>query len=109
MIIKAIRGDNLPIYGDGSNIRDWLYVYDHVEALLIILRNGKIGNSYNVGGNNEISNLNVVKNICNILSNIKDHKKIKFKSFEEQCQFVQDRPGHDKRYAINFKKLKSEL
>ena len=109
MIIKALNGESLPIYGDGKQVRDWLYVYDHAEALLTILTKGSIGESYNIGGGIEISNLNVVKSICENLKDIDLVKKTKFQSFNDQVSFVKDRPGHDRRYAIDFSKLKSSL
>lgn len=98
IIIKALKDEKLPIYGDGKNVRDWIYVKDHCKAIDLILHKGKIGEVYNVGGNSEKSNLEVVKTILNILG--KSEKLIKF---------VPDRLGHDRRYAINNHKIESEL
>ena len=100
-------GKELPIYGKGDQIRDWLYVEDHAEALLTVVRNGKIGETYNIGGHNEKQNLEVVKTICSILDKLKprgDGKK-----YKEQIVFVTDRPGHDMRYAIDATKIKDDL
>jgi dTDP-glucose 4,6-dehydratase len=108
IIINAIKINKLPIYGDGKNIRDWLHVSDHVSALIKIGQRGKVGESYNIGGNCQISNLEVVEKICNILdeSNV---QKSKINTFKDLITFVKDRPGHDRRYAINFSKLTNEI
>ncbi len=98
IIMKALKDEPLPIYGDGKNVRDWLYVRDHCRAVDMIVRNGKIGEIYNVGGNGERSNIEVVQTILNELS--KPNSLI---------TYVKDRPGHDRRYAINSEKLQSEL
>ena len=98
IIMKALRDEALPIYGDGKNVRDWLYVNDHCRAVDMIVRNGKIGETYNVGGNNERSNIDVVKTILDELG--KPYSLI---------TYVKDRPGHDRRYAINSEKLQREL
>jgi len=103
IIIKAIKGERLPIYGDGKQIRNWLYVNDNVQAIKKILSNGKLGNIYNVGGNVELTNLKLVKNICRILDKINPRKNNK--KYEELIKFVADRPGHDKRYSLNSKKV----
>ncbi|MCF6768097.1 dTDP-glucose 4,6-dehydratase [Thiotrichales bacterium 19S11-10] len=95
----------IPIYGDGSNIRDWLYVDDHCEAIDLILRHGKIGETYNIGGNNEISNLDIVKLICAQMDLIRPMAK----SYSKLITFVDDRPGHDWRYAIDNGKIKTKL
>ncbi len=109
VIMNALNGNKLPIYGNGKQIRDWLYVDDHVKALLKVALQGKIGETYNIGGNNQIENIVVVKKICDILdklhpSNIKGVKK-----YSQLIKFVKDRPGHDKKYAINASKLKKKL
>ena len=98
IIIKALKNEKLPIYGDGKNVRDWIYVKDHCTAIDLILHKGKIGEVYNVGGNSEKSNLEVVKTILNILG-----------KSEKLIEFVPDRLGHDRRYAINDYKIESEL
>tara|TARA_B110000003_G_scaffold42848_2_gene40215 strand:- start:22469 stop:23488 length:1020 start_codon:yes stop_codon:yes gene_type:complete len=105
IIRKAISGANIPIYGDGLNIRDWLYVEDHCKGIELVFNNGKIGETYNIGGNNERNNLYIANKICEILDQIHS-KKI---SYKEQISFVTDRPGHDYRYAIDASKLEDEL
>ena len=104
-INKALAGEALPIYGDGSNIRDWLFVEDHARALYRVLEKGKPGETYNVGGNCELSNLELVRKICDILDELKPGKQ----SYRKQINFVTDRPGHDHRYAIDISKIQSEL
>ncbi|MGI6354344.1 MAG: dTDP-glucose 4,6-dehydratase [Lentisphaeria bacterium] len=106
VILNAIEGKNLPIYGTGSNIRDWLYVDDHARALLLILQKGAPGGTYNVGGNNERTNLQVVQGICAILDELKPRPEGRY---SDLIIFVTDRPGHDMRYAINAQKLTREL
>jgi dTDP-glucose 4,6-dehydratase len=106
-ILNALKGKALPIYGDGQQIRDWLYVKDHGSAIREILKEGQIGETYNVGGWNEKTNLEVVETLCAILGELKP--KLDGKSYREQIAFVQDRPGHDKRYAIDPSKLEREL
>ena len=108
-ILNALEGKDIPIYGNGEQIRDWLYVDDHADALYQILQKGKIGETYNIGGNNEITNIELVKKICLILDRKIKVKPSKIKSFVELISFVQDRPGHDYRYGINASKLKNEL
>ena len=108
-ILKALKGGPIPIYGDGTQIRDWLYVEDHAEALYQILTKGKIGETYNVGGNNEITNIEIVGKICDILNSKIDKKPLGINSFFELIKFVPDRPGHDFRYGIDATKLKKEL
>ena len=106
IILNALAGKPLPIYGDGSNIRDWLYVEDHADALLLILERGEIGRSYNIGGENELSNLELVETLCAIL----DRKRPRTAgSYRELITFVADRPGHDARYAIDAQRLRTEL
>lgn len=107
MIINCLKGERLPIYGDGKNIRDWLFVEDHCSALFTILNHGNVGESYNIGGNNEIRNIDIVNKICGILDEIKP--KGHNKKYIEQIEFVKDRPGHDYRYAISTKKIKSDF
>jgi dTDP-glucose 4,6-dehydratase len=105
-VIRAcLAGKPIPIYGDGSNIRDWLYVEDHCAAIDIILRQGKIGETYNIGGNTEKTNLEVVHAICHLLQQLKPREK----KYQELISFVPDRPGHDWRYAIDNRKIKEEL
>jgi dTDP-glucose 4,6-dehydratase len=108
-IINAINGIQIPIYGNGKQIRDWLYVDDHVNALLMIAKNSQIGETYNVGGENEHSNINVVKKICSLLEDIYPDKPKNIKFYDDLIFFVKDRPGHDKRYAIDSSKLKKDL
>ena len=107
IISNAIKHKSLPIYGDGKNIRDWLYVDDHAEALALISEKGKVGQTYNIGGNSEKNNISLVKIICEILDEVSPSKKIE--SYKELIKFVDDRPGHDKRYAMDISKIKSEL
>jgi dTDP-glucose 4,6-dehydratase len=106
-ILNALKGKPLPIYGDGQQIRDWLYVKDHGSAIRKILNEGQIGSTYNVGGWYEKTNLEVVENLCAILDELKP--KLDGKSYRDQIAFVKDRPGHDKRYAIDASKLEREL
>lgn len=105
VILNALDGQPLPIYGDGSNVRDWLYVDDHAKALFTIMSSGKLGEKYNVGGRNERTNLQVVNTICEIL----DKLRPKNRPYADQITFVTDRPGHDARYAIDATKLEDEL
>ena len=108
-IINALKGGEIPIYGDGKQIRDWLFVDDHADALYQILKKGKAGETYNIGSNNEITNIEIVKKICSILDKKIKIKPSKIKSFYELVSFVPDRPGHDYRYGIDASKLKNEL
>lgn len=107
MILNCLEEKPLPIYGKGKNVRDWLYVEDHCDAIDTIIENGTVGETYNVGGNNEIQNIEIVKTICGILDEISPSKN--GKSYMELITFVPDRPGHDFRYAIDSSKLKNEL
>ncbi len=107
VILKALSGAPIPVYGKGENIRDWLYVGDHAEALLTAIQKGKLGETYNIGGNNERQNIDLVRLLCSILDELKPHPE--GKSYLEQITFVIDRPGHDLRYAIDASKIKSEL
>jgi dTDP-glucose 4,6-dehydratase len=106
IILNALAGQPLPIYGDGSNIRDWLYVEDHAAALLLVVEKGELGRSYNIGGENERTNLELVQTLCAIL----DRKRPKpAGSYADQITFVTDRPGHDARYAIDPSRIRAEL
>jgi dTDP-glucose 4,6-dehydratase len=105
IIRKAITGENIPIYGDGQNIRDWLYVLDHCKGIERVFDKGITGETYNIGGRNERNNLYIAHTICEIL----DQKKPKEVSYKEQISFVTDRPGHDFRYAIDANKLEENL
>ncbi len=107
IITNALDNKNLPIYGDGKNIRDWLYVEDHCEAIIKILANGKPGETYNIGGSCEKNNLEVVQEICKILDSIKP--KQNGSSYEEQIEFVKDRPGHDFRYSLDTSKIEKDF
>ena len=106
-ILNALDGKPLPIYGDGQQIRDWLYVKDHCSAIREVLKQGHIGETYNVGGWNEKTNLEVVETLCAILDKLKP--KLDGKSYADQISFVKDRPGHDRRYAIDASKLERDL
>ncbi len=107
IILNALAGKALPIYGDGSNVRDWLYVEDHADALLTVVERGTLGRCYNIGGENERSNLDLVETLCTIL----DAKRPRSdgKSYQDQITFVTDRPGHDARYAIDPSRIRDEL
>ena len=106
IILNALAEKPLPIYGDGSNIRDWLLVDDHVDALLRVLHEGEIGRAYNIGGNNELTNLQLVKILCGILDRFRPRAN---GQYEDLIEFVTDRPGHDARYAIDASRIKDEL
>lgn len=107
VIHNALAGKALPIYGDGQQIRDWLYVKDHCSAICRVLEGGQVGETYNVGGWNEKTNLDVVKTLCEILD--QEQPRTDGRSYNEQITFVKDRPGHDQRYAIDASKLQREL
>lgn len=107
VIQKALAGEALPIYGSGDNIRDWLYVEDHVKALWRIVQQGVVGDVYNVGGHNEKTNLEVVQTICSILDEVRP--KADGTEYQSQISYVADRPGHDRRYAIDAQKIDREL
>ncbi|GFO54727.1 dTDP-glucose 4,6-dehydratase [Geomonas sp. Red276] len=108
IITNALKGKDLPVYGDGSNVRDWLYVVDHCRAILRVLDQGKIGDTYNVGGNSEKKNLEVVETICDLLDEVAPALADGMPR-RSLIRFVKDRPGHDKRYAIDASKLRREL
>jgi dTDP-glucose 4,6-dehydratase len=105
-ILNALAGKPLPIYGDGQQIRDWLYVKDHCSAIRRVLEAGRLGQTYNVGGWNEKPNLEVVQTICSVLDQLRPKTN---GSYTDQITFIKDRPGHDRRYAIDASKLESEL
>jgi dTDP-glucose 4,6-dehydratase len=107
VILNAINGKPLPIYGDGQQVRDWLYVGDHCAAIRTVLAHGKLGETYNIGGWNEKTNLTVVQTICHILDELKP--RADGQSYVQQINFVKDRPGHDRRYAIDARKIEREL
>lgn len=106
VILNALAGKPLPIYGKGDNIRDWLYVEDHADALLLVVEKGTIGRSYNIGGENERTNLELVQTLCKILD---DKRPLNEGSYADQITFVTDRPGHDARYAIDPSRIRNEL
>ena len=106
-ILKALQGENLPIYGDGQQVRDWLYVADNFKGIATVLDKGVIGETYNIGGCNEKTNLEVVHALCDLLDELKPRED--GKSYREQITFVKDRPGHDRRYAIDATKIANEL
>lgn len=105
--LNALDGKSLPVYGDGKNIRDWLYVEDHCAAIWTIMQHGRLGQTYNVGGGAEMENIAIVQMICDILDDIEPRPD--GKSRRHLITFVKDRPGHDRRYAIDFTKLNKEL
>ncbi len=106
-VLNAMEGRRLPVYGDGRQIRDWLYVEDHCEAILTVIKDGRVGETYHVGGDNQPTNLSVVHTLCDILDEVMpDSEYVPHKSL---IQFVDDRPGHDRRYAMDINKIRSEL
>ncbi|HOW68523.1 MAG TPA: dTDP-glucose 4,6-dehydratase [Candidatus Paceibacterota bacterium] len=107
VILKAIRGESIPVYGRGENIRDWLYVEDHAEALWTVVEKGPPGGTYNIGGNQEMKNLDLVRLVCSILDELRPLSS--GRSYADQITFVSDRPGHDLRYAIDATKIRTEL
>jgi dTDP-glucose 4,6-dehydratase len=109
VILNAIHGKPLPIYGDGSQIRDWLYVEDHAKALIKVVTEGEIGETYNIGGHNEKTNLEVVETICDLLEELAPEKPKGVSNYRDLITFVKDRPGHDARYAIDASKIEREL
>ena len=109
IILNALEGKDLPIYGDGKQIRDWLYVDDHARALLHVALHGEIGETYNIGGHNEIQNIDVVKTLCSILDELSSSKIDGISKYEQLIVYVRDRAGHDIRYAIDASKIENEL
>lgn len=107
MILNALEGKSLPVYGTGQNVRDWLYVEDHCRAILTVLTQGIPGEKYNIGGHNEKTNMSIVHTLCDVLDN--KSPRTDGVSYREQIAFVKDRPGHDKRYAIDASKIQKEL
>lgn len=107
MVLNAVNGQDLPIYGDGQQIRDWLYVYDHCEAILTVIKRGRPGEIYNIGGDNQPANLTIVKTLCKILDELLPDSP--FKPHMDLMRFVTDRPGHDRRYAMDITKIRNEL
>ena len=109
MILNALAGKPLPVYGNGQQVRDWLYVEDHARALLKVVSEGKAGETYNIGGHNEQKNLDVVRTICALLEELAPQKPAGIARYEDLITYVQDRPGHDQRYAIDASKIEREL
>jgi dTDP-glucose 4,6-dehydratase len=109
IILSALRGDALPIYGDGLQIRDWLFVDDHAKALFKVVTEGQVGQTYNIGGHNEKTNLEVVYGICDLLEELAPDKPTNISEYRDLITFVSDRPGHDARYAIDASKIENEL
>lgn len=109
ILLNALDSKSLPVYGDGKQIRDWLYVGDHVEALFCVLTKGKVGETYNIGGDNEKENISIVQEICHLLESLAPSKTHDSKRYSDLIAFVADRPGHDRRYAIDTGKIKREL
>lgn len=106
-ILKSLRGEPIPVYGKGENIRDWLYVEDHCSALLKVIENGDCGETYNIGGNNEYQNIQLIRMLCKVLDELRPRED--GSKYESLITFVKDRPGHDLRYAIDDSKIKREL
>ncbi len=109
MILNALAGKPLPVYGDGAQIRDWLYVEDHARALVEVVTRGQVGETYNIGGHNEKRNLEVVETLCDLLEDLAPHKPAGVERYRDLITFVKDRPGHDLRYAIDASKIQREL
>ena len=109
IILNALEGKSLPIYGNGRQIRDWLYVEDHARALLKVALTGKVGETYNIGGHNEIKNIDVVKAVCRIMDDLIPSKLNGIGKYEQLITYVNDRAGHDLRYAIDATKISDEL
>ncbi|TBW39376.1 dTDP-glucose 4,6-dehydratase [Azotobacter chroococcum] len=109
MILNALAGKPLPVYGDGSQIRDWLFVEDHARALVEVVTRGKVGETYNIGGHNEKRNLEVVQTLCDLLEELAPNKPEGVERYRDLITFVKDRPGHDLRYAIDASKIEREL
>lgn len=109
IIINALNNKKIPVYGKGNQIRDWLYVEDHVSALILVALNAEVGETYNIGGNNEMKNIKMVKLVCNLLEEMHPKKKNIHKKYIDLINFVNDRPGHDQRYAIDARKIYKDL
>ncbi|MBZ9610306.1 dTDP-glucose 4,6-dehydratase [Rheinheimera maricola] len=109
MILNALAGKSLPVYGDGKQIRDWLYVEDHARALVTVATQGIVGETYNIGGHNEMQNIDVVHTLCNLLEQLAPNKPAGITNYSELITYVTDRPGHDVRYAIDAGKIQREL
>jgi dTDP-glucose 4,6-dehydratase len=109
IILNAIHGKPLPVYGDGAQIRDWLYVEDHARALVEVVTKGTVGDTYNIGGHNEKRNLEVVQTLCDLLEEMAPDKPEGVAHYRDLITFVKDRPGHDLRYAIDASKIEREL
>ncbi|MCQ4250348.1 dTDP-glucose 4,6-dehydratase [Pseudomonas stutzeri] len=109
VILNALDGKPLPVYGNGTQVRDWLFVEDHARALFKVVSEGKVGETYNIGGHNEQKNIDVVRGICALLEELAPHKPAGIERFEDLITFVKDRPGHDLRYAIDASKIEREL
>jgi len=107
MILNAHHGTQLPVYGDGKNVRDWVYVGDHCEAVRAVLAGGRVGETYNIGGNNQKRNVDVVETICSLMDELSPNDPVV--PHRQLITFVQDRPGHDRRYAIDTTKIEQEL
>jgi dTDP-glucose 4,6-dehydratase len=105
VILNALAGKEIPVYGKGENVRDWLFVEDHADALLTVLQKGEVGRSYNIGGENEARNIDLVRMICAILDELRPQER----PYSSLISFVQDRPGHDMRYAIDPSRMRGEL
>ncbi len=108
-ISNALNLDKIPIYGNGMQVRDWLFVNDHVKAIEIVMEKGKVGNTYNIGASNDITNISIVKKICSILDKLKPLKNQEISKYSDLIMHVDDRPGHDTRYAIDSSKIKNDL
>jgi dTDP-glucose 4,6-dehydratase len=106
VIRNALAGEPLPVYGDGKNVRDWLYVADHCDAVRLVLEKGKVGETYNIGGETELANIDVVRTICALLDRLCPREG---GSYSDLIRYVTDRPGHDRRYAMNIAKIRREL
>src|SRR5690606_20122019 len=109
VILNALEGKPLPVYGDGLQVRDWLFVEDHARALLKVVSEGRVGETYNIGGHNEQRNIDVVRGICALLEELAPSKPAGVARYEDLITFVKDRPGHDQRYAIDAGKIQREL
>ena len=108
-ILNALRGKPLPVYGNGTQVRDWLFVEDHARALVKVLKEGAVGETYNIGGHNEKQNIDVVRAVCRLLDELRPSTYDGVIKYEQLITFVNDRPGHDARYAIDASKIQREL